>query len=249
MLPLWRSPAWGLRFAAHYLRLAAGPTAWIYIAIAGAIAGFVSTYFTFRYLPYRRFTELLFIENLLAAIGFAQYRVLVPLLVTILVAARSGAAVASDVGGKSYGRQIDALRTLGAPPARYLGTGILYAFLLGTPLLNAIGFLAARGASLVVYTGTHGDPFFWETYYHRDLAVAGQWWWRGTGWLAAKVLVCAAGTAAISYLRSARPMHSPADVSRCVTSTILWSTLWVLVTHFAFAFFEFEGGMPEYGGP
>ena len=75
--------------------------------------------------------------------GFALYRILVPILVTILIAARCGAAVASDVGGKRYGRQMDALKTLGVDPRRYLLTGILYAFLFGTPLLLAIGYLAS----------------------------------------------------------------------------------------------------------
>src|SRR5690606_9496027 len=50
LLPLWRSPLWGLRWMWHYLTLVAGPTAWMYIAIAGAIIGFVTTYFTFRFL-------------------------------------------------------------------------------------------------------------------------------------------------------------------------------------------------------
>jgi len=36
-----------------------------------------------------------------------------------------------------------------------------------------------------------------------------------------------------------QPKHSTSDVSRGITSNILWSTLWVLVVHFAFAFYEF----------
>ena len=56
----------------------------------------------------------------------------------------------------------------------------------------------------------------------------------------AKTLVCAAGVALISYHLAARPKSSTRDVSRSITSTILWSTLHVLVVHFAFAFYEFE---------
>ena len=133
LIPLWKSIPWGARYFLHYLRLVAGPTAWIYIAIAGLIIGFVATFFTFRHLPFRQITEPLIVEELLQALGFALYRILVPILVTILMAARCGAAVASDVGGKVYGQQYDALRTFGVRPDSYLLTGVLYAFLFGTP--------------------------------------------------------------------------------------------------------------------
>ncbi|MGE3406317.1 MAG: ATP-binding cassette domain-containing protein [Pirellulales bacterium] len=242
LLPLWRSAAWGVRMFLHYLRLVAGVSAWIYVGIAGAIVGFVSTYFTFKYLPYSSYTEPLIIEDLLSGVGFALYRVLVPLLATILVAARSGAAVASDVGGKVYGKQIDALRTLRAPPGRYLGTGILYAFLLGTPFLVGIAFLTARAASMLVFAGTHPGlgPIFWESHFSRELLLPDHWYYKGSGWLLAKTLACAVGMAAISYSRGMRPKYSTSDVSSGITTTILWATLLVLAIHFAFAFFEFE---------
>ncbi len=242
LLPIWKSAAWGLRFFVHYLRLVAGPSAWLYVAIAGAIAGFVATYFTFRFMPYRSYTEPLVIENMLNALGFSLYRILVPVLATVLIAARCGAAVASDVGGKVYGQQTDALRSFGVNPARYLGTGILHAFLLGTPLLVAIAFLAARVTSVLVFTASHPGhgPFFWETHFHRELITPGEWLYRGTGWLAAKVLVCAAGIALVAYDKGRQPKRSTKDVSLGITSTILWSTLFVLVVHFGFAFVEFK---------
>ncbi len=176
LLPVWKSPWWGCRFLLHYLRSVASPSAWLYIAIAGAIIGFVSTYFTFRFLPNANYTKPLLIEDLLRSMGFALYRILVPILVTILIAARCGAAVASDVGGKRYGRQMDALKTLGVEPRRYLLTGILYAFLVGTPWLLAIGYAAAAVTSLVVFTATHPHrgPWFWQLYFHRELIVPGQ---------------------------------------------------------------------------
>jgi ABC-type transporter Mla maintaining outer membrane lipid asymmetry permease subunit MlaE len=242
LLPRWPSAFWGLRSVLHYLRLTADPSAWLYVAVAGAIAGFVATYFTFRFLPYRQYTEPLVIENLLHALGFALYRILVPVLATVLIAARCGAAVASDVGGKAYGQQLAALRSFGVGPERYLRTGILYAFLLGTPILILISFLAAKWTSLLVFTATHPDlgAYFWRSQFHRELTEPGQWLYRGSGWLAAKTLCCAAGIALVAYERGRRDKHSTRDVSAGITSTILWSTLYVLAVHFAFAFFEFE---------
>jgi ABC-type transporter Mla maintaining outer membrane lipid asymmetry ATPase subunit MlaF/ABC-type transporter Mla maintaining outer membrane lipid asymmetry permease subunit MlaE len=242
LLPLWRNPAWGLRFLVHYLRLVAGPSAWVYIAVAGLISGFVATYFTFRFLPYEQYIKQLVIEDLLTSIGFALYRIIVPLLAMILIAARCGAAVASDVGGKAYGRQLDALRTLGVAPQRYLLTPILYAFLIGSPLLTALGYAVAALTSLVVFTVTHPDRGvdFWQHHFHAALTVPGQWLYDGSGWLLAKTLVCALGVGLISYHQGTGQKLSNRDVSHGITRTILWSTLLVLVVHFVFAFFEFE---------
>ncbi|MEK6249800.1 MAG: ABC transporter permease, partial [Planctomycetales bacterium] len=242
LIPTWRSPLWGVRFFGHYLRAVAGPSAWLYLAVAGAIVGFVSTYFTFRFLPYANYTEPLFIENLLASMGFSLYRILIPLLATILIAARCGAAVASDVGSKSYGRQIDALRTLGADPNRYMLTNILYAFLIGTPVLVAVGYFSAFVASMVVFTASHPEqgPGFWHLHFHRELAVPGQLIYAGTAWLLAKTLVSAFGIGLIAYYRAARRMDSGRAVSQGVTSTILWATLFALVVQFVFAFYEFN---------
>ena len=61
----------------------------------------------------------LLIEDLLESMGFALYRIIIPLLGTLLIAARCGAAVASDVGAKSYGNQLDAMRSLSIRPERY----------------------------------------------------------------------------------------------------------------------------------
>jgi ABC-type multidrug transport system ATPase subunit/ABC-type transporter Mla maintaining outer membrane lipid asymmetry permease subunit MlaE len=242
LLPLWKSPYWGGRFCSHYLRLVAGPLVMLYVGIAGTVAGFVATYFTFRFLPYRQITEPLILENVLEALGFALYRILVPMLTTLLVAARCGAAVTSDVGGKVHGQQIDALRTLGIKPERYLLTAITYAFLLGTPLLVLLAFWLAQFTSLCVFTTTHPQlgPHFWDTHFHRALCVPGGRLFQGTGWLLAKVLCCAAGMALSAYLVGMRPKRSSRDVSDGITLNILLSTIYVLLVHMGFALFEFD---------
>jgi energy-coupling factor transporter ATP-binding protein EcfA2 len=241
-LPRWKSPYWGGRYLVHYLGLIAGPSAWVYLAIAGAIIGFVATYFTFKYLPYAGYTEPLLIENLLASLGFALYRILVPVLGTVLIAARCGAAVASDVGGKVHGQQMDAMRSFGARPSCYLLTGIVIAFAVGTPILNGIGFLFAKWTSLVVFTAIRPQfgPDFWELHFHSSLFVPDSWRYYGMGWLYAKVLLCGIGIAEVAYHIGSAPKTSSRAVSAGITSTILWSTLYVLVVHFGFAFFEFE---------
>lgn len=241
LLPRWPSPRWGVRFLLHYLWLAASPAAWLYVAVAGLIIGFVSTYFTFRFLPYRGYIEPLIIENVLEAQGFALFRILVPVLVTVLLAARTGAAVAADVGTKTYSQQTEALQTFGVHADRYLGTGALYALLATTPVLSCVAYVAARLTSLGVFTATHPQfgPYFWQLHFDAALLEPGRFWYRGSVWLAAKLLVCALGIGFIAYEQGMRPKHSAADVSAATTRTVLQATLYVLVVHFVFAFYEF----------
>lgn len=242
LLPMWRSVTWGLRLTWHYLTLVSGWSACLYIAVAGMIIGYVAQDFIFRYLPFRQFTEPLLIENLLQATGFSLYRFLVPILATILVAARSGAAVAADIGSKVYGNQIDAMQTMGMHPARCLRTPILYAFLIGTPLLSILSYMVASVTAAFAFLLTHPDLgiAFWDGHFHQYLRQPQALLYKGTGWLAFKLLACGAGMAMITWRCGAAPKQSGPDISRGVTSTILWSTLYVLFVHFVFSLLEFK---------
>jgi ABC-type lipoprotein export system ATPase subunit/ABC-type transporter Mla maintaining outer membrane lipid asymmetry permease subunit MlaE len=240
--PRWQSLWWGLRGLIHGLSLVAGISAWIYLALAGLIVGFVATYFTFRYMPYAKYTETLFVENLLSSIGFALYRILVPIFGTILIAARSGAAIAADVGGRVYGRQRDALETMGVHPDGYARPGLLWGMILTTPILIAWANLLAAAASLVVFTAIRPEwgPIFWGRYFGEAFWPASQMLPTGLGWWLAKVTLCGLGAGQIAYGMGRRPKRSSEEISRSITRTVLWGTVWVLIVHFAFAFFEFE---------
>ena len=247
MIPVWRSPAWGLRFFGHYVRMVFGPTAIIYLVASGLISGFVTTYFTFKFLPYSAYTQPLLVEDLLTVLGFAMFRIFVPVLSCVLIAARCGAAVTSDIGGRRYGNQIDAMKTFGAKPVFYLLTPIVWSFLIGTPILCAVAFFAAKYTSLVTFVISEPayGPDFWQMHFNRGLFVPEQWTYRGFGWWMSKLLCCGFGIAVISYYQGCKAKYSTTDVSRSVTTTILWATLLSLFVHFVFALFEYEGVVPQ----
>jgi ABC-type multidrug transport system ATPase subunit/ABC-type transporter Mla maintaining outer membrane lipid asymmetry permease subunit MlaE len=242
LLPLWRSRKWGLRYTVYYLKLVAGPSACVYVAVAGMILGFVAQDFVFRYLPFRQFTEPLLTENLLHATGFSLYRFLVPILATILIAARSGAAVASDVGSKVYGNQLDAMKTIGINPDRLLRTPVLYAFLIGTPFLAFLSYAVAAVAASFAFLMTHAELGigFWDSHFHRELILPTGYLYKGSSWLIAKLLTCGLGIAIISWRCAVTPKLSGSEISHGVTRTILWATLFVLFVHFGYSLFEFR---------
>ena len=248
LLPWFPKWKWGCRFTAHYLRLVAGPSAWIYLIIAGMIIGFTSTFFTFRFLPFRLYTQPLLIDELLASVGFALYRILVPILSTILIAARCGAAVTADVGVKRYGGQTDAIQTMGLKSSTYLLTPILLTFVIATPFLEWLAFEASKLTSLLTFLHTHSEigSHFWEQNFHlriterSDAGILTALGIReGWIWVLSKNLLCGMGTAAIAYYRGMMPKQSASDVSASVTSTVLWATLYVLTVHFMVAMLEF----------
>ena len=246
LIPTWKNPQWGIRFFWHFLLMVGGPAAFLYLIAAGLISGFVTTYFTFKFLPYTDYTEPLLVEDLLTALGFATYRIFIPVLGCVLIAARCGAAVTSDIGGRQYGNQIDALKTFGTSPRSYLLTPIIWSFLIATPLLIGAAFLAAKFISLVVFVYSHPQrgANFWHFHFHRGLEVPAQYLYRGFWWLMAKLLCSGFGVAIIAYYQGLSPKYSSSHVSRSVTSTILWATLCVLSIHFVFALFEFENVVP-----
>ncbi|MEL6110032.1 MAG: ABC transporter permease [Planctomycetota bacterium] len=241
LVPVVPRLRWAARFVLHYLRLVAGPSAWVYLVLAGLIVGFTATYFTFRFLPFRLYTQPLLIDELLASIGFTLYRILVPILATVLIAARCGAAVAADVGVKQYGGQIDAMRTLGVASRAYLLLPIVIAFLIGTPLLEWMAFHSARFISMIAFSASYPEigPYFWQQHFERALIEPGSWLFRGWEWVLTKNLICGLGTAAIAYYQGLAPKRSASDVSHSITRTVLWTTLFVLVVHFAVALNEF----------
>jgi ABC-type transporter Mla maintaining outer membrane lipid asymmetry ATPase subunit MlaF/ABC-type transporter Mla maintaining outer membrane lipid asymmetry permease subunit MlaE len=234
--PIIPTGKWPVRFFAHYWHLAAGVSACFYLAIAGAIAGFVTTYFTLKFLPFRVYTQPLLIDDLLASTGFALYRILIPILATILIAARTGAAVAADVGVKQYGGQIDAMQTLAISPRRYLMSTATAALIVTTPLLVLWSFVVARATSLLTFVSMNPDigPYFWSQHFGRAIDIG-----PSTLWVMVKSVICGIGIAAIAYHRGRRPKTSAASVSSGITTTVLATTLYVLVVHFIISLLEF----------
>ncbi|MEQ1634086.1 MAG: MlaE family lipid ABC transporter permease subunit, partial [Planctomycetota bacterium] len=85
-----------------------------------------------------RFGADSFLANL---VGLSVVRELGPLMTAIVVAGRSGAAYAAELGTMQVGEEVDALRTLGQDPQRFLVFPRVLALAVTVPLLTAFADL------------------------------------------------------------------------------------------------------------
>ena len=112
-------------------------------------------------IPLRQFGAELFIANL---IGLSMLRELGPLMTAIVVAGRSGSAFAAELGTMKVREEIDALKTMGLDPVRFLIVPRVIAAVCMTPLLTIFANLVGlMGGSVVMLS--LGFPLI--TYFHQ----------------------------------------------------------------------------------
>ncbi|MEO8303913.1 MAG: MlaE family lipid ABC transporter permease subunit [Betaproteobacteria bacterium] len=107
--------------------------------------------------PMKRFGAEIFVADL---IGLSMLRELGPLMTAILLAGRSGAAFAAEIGTMRVNQEVDALTTMGLSPVRFLVTPRIIAAVLMTPLLTLFsdlvgmigGALTMRSFSIPIVT-------------------------------------------------------------------------------------------------
>jgi len=95
----------------------------------------------------RQFGANIFVADL---VGLAQVREFGPLITAVLLAGRSGSAFAAEIGTMQVNEEIDALKTMGLDPTRFLVLPKTMALLLAMPLLTLYADLVGIAGGLVV---------------------------------------------------------------------------------------------------
>jgi len=108
-------------------------------------------------------------EQVVLGIAFSVTREFGPLITGILIAGRSGSALAARIGTMQVNQEIDALRVMGINPVRYLVAPALLAVLVMVPTLTFFSDLAALFGG-AVYSGIEMGLSF-DAYVHQSLDV------------------------------------------------------------------------------
>jgi phospholipid/cholesterol/gamma-HCH transport system permease protein len=83
-------------------------------------------------------------------IALAMCRELAPILASVLIAGRSGAAFTAQIGTMKVGEEIDAISTLGLSPIQVLVIPRLVALMVALPLLVFVGDIAGIAGGMMV---------------------------------------------------------------------------------------------------
>jgi phospholipid/cholesterol/gamma-HCH transport system permease protein len=133
----WRNIVYQLHFI--------GVNSQLVVLITGAFTGMVlcaQTYFQFAKVKMETAT--------LAVVSVSMASELGPVLTSLMVAGRVGAAMAAELGTMKVTEQIDALRTLATHPTDYLVVPRLLATFMALPLLTAEAVAVGIGAGYLV---------------------------------------------------------------------------------------------------
>ena len=116
------------------------------IALIGVLLGLILAFQSA--IPMRRFGADIFVADLL---GIAMLREMGPLITAIILAGRSGSAFAAELGTMKVREEIDALRTMGLEPVRFLVLPRVIAAVAMIPVLSVFANLfGLMGGAIVM---------------------------------------------------------------------------------------------------
>ena len=124
---------------------AVGVNALPIVALIGFLMGLIMAFQAA--IPLGQFGAQIFVANL---IGLAILRELGPLMTAIVLAGRSGSAFAAELGTMKVREELDALKTMGLEPVRFLVVPRVLAAVFMTPLLTVFADLVGLMGGAVV---------------------------------------------------------------------------------------------------
>jgi phospholipid/cholesterol/gamma-HCH transport system permease protein len=171
--------------------------------------------------PLGQFGAQIFVANL---IGLAILRELGPLMTAIVLAGRSGSAFAAELGTMKVREEIDALKTMGLEPVRFLVVPRVIAALVMTPLLTVFADLVGlMGGSVVLLS--LGFPLI--TFFHQLQSAVS--YGSPVGGLV-KSFFFGIIVAAVGCMRGLQTKSGASAVGESTTSAVVSSIILIVVT-------------------
>jgi len=211
------------------------PGVLVFVGLSAMLVAVTGTYFLFERLPKRIWTEPIIQDDLISGLGLIFVRVGLPLMVSVLLAAKLGASAAAHLGHMSLTRQLDALDLLCVPRRTHLllptAAGQWMAAWIGTAVAVSLAYVTSLAVFLLMHEG-YSVRYFHAAFVKeldREIVL----------WVLAKTAVSAVGVAAVAYRIGTQRKRSPEQVVRGIHNTLLRALLLVLAIHSLFAFLEF----------
>ena len=182
----------------------------------------------------QRYGQEKFTANL---VGIALTRELAPIITAILVAGRSGSAIAAEIATMQVTEEIDALRVMGINPRAYLLVPKLLALTIGMPVLVILASLIGIAGGFLVAVLGLDVPFgvYWDqtvaALHVQDIALG-----------VVKALVFGALIGLTGCTLGMRVRGGATGVGRVTTSAVVTSYVLVIVANTFFTLLFFLAG-------
>ncbi len=168
------------------------------------------------------------------AVAYASVRELGPMLTAVVVAGRVGSAIAAELGSMVVTEQVEALRSMGLEPSRFLVVPRLVALLLMLPLLTIFGdVVSILGGMWVAQTYAHisYEGFISSVRQSIDFSDVVK------GIL--KSLVFAAVIAMVGAYQGLSTRGGAAGVGQSTTRAVVLAMILIFISNFVLSFFLF----------
>jgi len=169
------------------------------------------------------------------AVAYTSFRELGPMLTGVVVAGRVGSAIAAELGSMVVTEQIEALRSMGLEPTRFLVVPRLCALLVMLPLLTIFADVVSMiGGAWIAQTYAHisYDSFVSSVRQSIDMSDVLK------GLL--KSLVFGAIIALVGAYQGLSTRGGAAGVGRSTTSAVVVSIILIFISNFFLSFILFE---------
>lgn len=157
-------------------------------------------------------------------VGCSVVRELGPMMVAIVATGRAGSAFAAEIGTMKVSEEIDAMRTMGFLPERFLVIPKLIAMTLTIPMLTVIGDVMGILGGMIVGHTSLGMPV--QTYYQQTVEwVAPEYFFESIF----KSVVFAVVITLTGCWRGFRAGNDAIAVGKATTSAVVISILFIIL--------------------
>ncbi|ALP52582.1 hypothetical protein Tel_05155 [Candidatus Tenderia electrophaga] len=197
-----------------------GPQALPIVSLISFLVGLILAYMGANQLAL--FGAEIYIADL---VGIGMVREVGALMTGVIIAGRTGAAYAAEIGSMQVNEEIDALKTLGISPIEYLVIPRLLALVLMIPLLtlyaDLVGILAGMAVAITVFD-ISAFEYYVQTLRIMDLnhILVGL----------SKAVVYGICIAIAGCLRGIQCRRSAAAVGQAATSAVVTSIVFIVIT-------------------
>ena len=168
------------------------------------------------------------------AVAYASVRELGPMLTAVVVAGRVGSAIAAELGSMVVTEQIEALRSMGLEPARFLVVPRFLALLLMLPLLTVFAdVVSILGGAWIAQTYAHISYDAFLASVRQSISFTDVL--KGVS----KAFVFATIIAMVGAYQGLSTRGGAAGVGQAVTGAVVLSIILIFVSNFIMSFLLF----------